>query len=325
MLNSDNSAISRAYLDAASHSGFFKFVGSVDSYDQIDAAFDKSLARVAIVIPAGFGRDIAAGRPGGLAVLIDGSEPNSAQIGRSYALSLNQTFGQRVSAQWSSTRGGASRAFGLLEPRQRIWYNPNGSSANFLVPGLMVVIIMIVTIQQTAVTIVKERANGTLEQLIVSPLRRVELVLGKIAPWAVIGFLDTIAVTIAALLIFHVPLRGDLTVLAVGMFFFVFDALAIGLIVSAVAPSLESANMIGLLVSFLPAFMLSGMAFPLASIPRPLQWISYALPGRYMVEISRGVFLRGSSWDVVGNQVVALVIFAVVALTAATLLLRRRL
>lgn len=325
VIDQDKTPQSRAYINAATHSGFFHLVGTEETGSQVDETFNRGVAHVAILIRQGFGSAIASGGKGQVAVLIDGSEPNSAQIGRAYATALNQAFSGAILAQWIAVRGGIARAPGALEPRIRTWYNPNGNSAYFLVPGLMVVIIMIVTIQQTAVTLVKERENGTLEQLMVSPLRRGELVVGKIAPWAILGFVDTVFVTAVALVVFRIPLRGDLGVLAVGMFFFVLDALALGLIVSAVAPTLESANMAGLLVSFLPAFMLSGMAFPLASIPAVLQWLSYALPGRYMVEISRGVFLRGSGWGVLGGQVMALAVFAVVALGIATLLLRRQL
>jgi ABC-2 type transport system permease protein len=232
-------------------------------------------------------------------------------------------FGQRVLATWAANRG-TPVSMGTLEPRVRAWYNPERSSADFLVPGLLVVIIMIVTVMQTAVTLVKERDSGTLEQLLVSPLTRSELILGKVIPWAVLGFFDTVSITALSMLIFRVPLRGDALVLAVGMFLFVLCSLSIGLVISAVAPSIESANMVALLVSFLPGFMLSGMAYPLASIPWVLQAVSYAFPGRYMVDISRGVFLRGAGWSIMWPQIAALAVYAVVALGLASVLNSKR-
>lgn len=321
--DADQTTQSRAYLDAASQSGFFRIVGTVQGDAEIDRAFDQGRARVAIVVKRGFGTALVQNRPAEASVLIDGSEPNSAELGRTYALALNNVFGNRVLARWAADRGTVMN-MGSLEPRIRAWYNPERSSADFLVPGLMVVIIMIVTVQQTAVTLVKERENGTLEQIMVSPIRRVELIVGKVAPWALLGFVDTAAITAVSLAVFNVPLRGDVLLLAVAMFLFVLCSLSIGLVISAVAPTTESANMIGLLISFLPGFMLSGMAFRLASIPWFLQAVSYGFPGRYMVDISRGVFLRGAGWSILWPQVLSLAAYAVVGLALATALNRKR-
>lgn len=321
-LDLDKSTASRAYLDAYSRSGFFEARGSVADFAGIDAAFDRSEARVAIVVQRGYGDAIAAGRTASVSVLIDGSEPNSAQLGKAYAVALNQALGRRALATWADAQGLGTPKVGRIEPRLRAWYNPERRSADFLIPGLMVVIIMIVTIQQTAVTLVKERENGTLEQLLESPLTHGELIVGKIMPWAFLGVIDTVLITGVAMGVFGIPLRGDVSVLAVGIGLFIVCALSLGLVISAVAPSIESANMAALLLSFLPGFMLSGMAFPLDSIPWPLQVVSYAFPARYMVEISRGVFLRGASWDILLPQVLALVAYAAVALSAATMLNR---
>jgi ABC-2 type transport system permease protein len=320
--DADQTTQSRAYVDAATNTGFFHVVGSVRSDSEVDTAFDQGLARVAIVIGKGFGTALAEGRATSAAVLLDGSEPNSAELGRTYALALNSVVDKRVLTTWAANRG-SPMSFGQLEPRVRAWYNPERSSADFLIPGLMVVIIMIVTVQQTAVTIVKERESGTLEQIMVSPVHKSELILGKVIPWVALGFVDTVAITAVSLLIFHVPLRGDVVLLAVSMFLFVLCSLSIGLLISAIAPSIESANMIGLIISFLPGFMLSGMAFRLASIPLVLQAVSFAFPARYMVDISRGVFLRGAGWPILWPQVVALALYAVIGLGLATILNQR--
>jgi ABC-2 type transport system permease protein len=324
VLDGDQTAASRAYVSAAEHSGFFTIVGPVSDQSGIDQAFNRGAARVAIVVKSGYAEEIAAGRKGQVAVFVDGSEPNSAQLGQAYAVALNNTLSRLTLVKWAESRGQPLSGVGQLEPRIRDWYNPERRSADFLIPGLMVVIIMIVTVQQTAVTLVKEREQGTMEQMMQSPLREPELIIGKVAPWAILGFVDTLVVMATSLLVFHVPLRGDVSLLLVGMFLFIVCCLSIGLIISAVAPSIESANLIGLLIAFLPGFMLSGLAFPLASIPWPLQVISCLFPARYMVEIARGVFLRGTSWDVLGVQVLWLAIYAAVGLGIATVLNRRR-
>jgi ABC-2 type transport system permease protein len=323
MLDQDHSAASRALVQAAEKSGFFDVVGNVADQTGVDRAFDRSLARVAIVVAPGYAEDIAAGRKGRAAILIDGSEPNSAQLGQAYAVALGNTLSQQTLVSWAEARGTPLTGVGMLEARIRAWYNPERRSADFLIPGLMVVIVMIVTVQQTSVTLVKERESGTLEQMLESPLRQSELILGKVLPWALLGFVDTVGITAVSLWVFKVPLRGDIVVLGVGMFLFILCSLSVGLVISAVAPTIESANMVALLISFLPGFLLSGLAFPLASIPWPLQLISYAFPGRYMVDISRGVFLRGTSWDALGVYVLGLAIYAAIGLGLATILNRR--
>lgn len=323
-LDLDRTAASRAYLDAYSRSGFFDIRGSVADYAGIDTAFNRSDARVAVVVQHGFGGAIAAGKTGSVSVLIDGSEPNSAQLGQTYAVALNQSLERQALVTWAETQGLGSPRVGQVQPRVQTWYNPERRSADFLIPGLMIVIIMIVTIQQTSVTLVKERENGTLEQLLESPLTHSELIVGKILPWALLGVVDTVLITLVAMGVFGIPLRGDVGVLAVGIGLFIVCALSLGLVISAVAPSIESANMAALLLSFLPGFMLSGMAFPLDSIPWPLQVVSYAFPARYMVDIARGVFLRGASWGILAQQVLELAAYAAVALGIATVLNRRQ-
>jgi ABC-2 type transport system permease protein len=323
VLDNDHTVASRAYISAAGQSGFFQIDGAVADQAGIDRAFNRSTARVAIVIAHGYADAIAAGRTGHVAVLVDGSEPNSAQLGQTYAVALSNALSQQTLRAWAESRGQPLSGVGQLEPRIRDWYNPERKSADFLIPGLMVVIIMIVTVQQTSVTLVKEREAGTLEQMMESPLREPELILGKVLPWAILGFVDTMVITVVSLLVFQVPLRGDIVVLGVGMFLFILCCLSVGLVISAVAPSIESANLIALLISFLPGFMLSGLAFPLGSIPIALQVVSCLFPGRYMVEIARGVFLRGTSWDVLGIQVVWLGLYAAIGLGLATVLNRR--
>ena len=323
-LDLDRTAASRAYLDAYTTSGFFNILGGVPDYAGVTSSFDRSVARVAVVVQRGYGDAIAAGRTGSVAVLIDGSEPNSAQLGQTYAVSLNQSLGRQALATWAAAQGIAAPPVGSLQPRLRNWYNPEGRSADFLIPGLMIVIIMIVTVQQTSVTLVKERENGTLEQLLESPLTHSELIVGKVLPWAILGVVDTVLITLVSMGVFGIPLRGDVLVLAVGIGLFIVSALSLGLVISAVAPSIESANISALLLSFLPGFMLSGMAFPLESIPWPLQVVSYAFPGRYMVDVARGVFLRGTSWSILWPQILELTAYAAIALGIATALNRRQ-
>jgi ABC-2 type transport system permease protein len=324
VMDQDRTAASRELLAHFQQSDFFRVVAHVASGAEIDGYIARSQARVAIVVPPGFGRELAAGGKPALQVLVDGSEPNSAQLGQTYAAALTQTMSQRITVEWARHRGLDTSAAGQLQPRIRTWYNPERRSADFLIPGLMVVIIMIVTIQQTAVTLVREKDQGTFEQLAVSPIRRGELMLGKVAPWVALGLIDVVVITLVGVLVFGIPLRGDVLTLALASFLFILCCLSLGLIVSARAPSLEAANFLGLMLAFLPGFMLSGFAFPLNSIPVPLQWASYLFPARYMTVIARAVFLKGAGIAVLMPEMLALTAYATVGLTVASLLWARR-
>lgn len=324
VLDSDRTPASREFVAQLENSSFFRVIGRVDGFAQIDRTFDSNKARVAVIVAPGFESSQLREQKGQVAVLVDGSEPNSAQLGQTYAVALTQQFDRQVLTEWAQRSGLEMSAVGQAAPVIRTWYNPERRSADFLMPGLMVVIIMIVTIQQTAVTLVREKDEGTLEQLVVSPIRKGELMVGKMAPWVLLAFLDMFAITLVALFVFGVPLRGSVLALTIGTLLFVFCSLALGLLVGARAQSPEVANFLGLMVSFLPGFMLSGFAFPLASIPPLLQFVSYLFPGRYMVTITRAVFLKGAGLDVLWPQIGALALYAVVSLSLASLLYSRK-
>ena len=324
VLDQDNTPASRQYLQAYRSSEFFDVLGSADNLAQVDQLFDQNRVRIAVIVPSGFARSLDSGEKAQVAVLCDGSEPTSAQLAQAYATALNASYGQQVAVEWADRQSLNLAQVGAIEPRLRTWYNPEGKSSTFLIPGLMVVIIMIVTVQQTAVTLVRERELGTGEQMTVSPLRRGELMVGKLLPWTLLAFADMLVIALVGIWVFGLPLRGGIGFLAASAVVFVFAALGLGLIISAVAPSLETANISGLLVAFLPAFLLSGFAFPLDSIPSPLQWLSYAFPGRYMVTISRGVFLKGAGFAELWPELAALAGYALVVLLGSSVLYRRR-
>ena len=324
VIDLDKSPSSQRYLQRYEASPFFEVVAHGSSLTDVDAAFDHNTARVAVVIPSGFSRTLAADEAAQVAVLIDGSEPNAAKISQAYSVALNQLYSQHLTRDWADAQGLDLSGFGVLEPRIRTWYNPERRSSDFLIPGLMVVILAIVTVQQTAVTLVRERDLGTQEQLEVSPMRRIELMVGKLLPWTLIAFLDVALITGLGRVLFDVPLRGDFWALTVGAALFVFASLGMGLLISAIAPSLDTANMMAMLIAFLPSFLLSGFAFALDQVPVFLQWISYGFPARYMVTISRGVFLKGAGFTELWPEMVSLVAYAVVMLVISSVLYGRQ-
>ncbi|WP_028708161.1 ABC transporter permease [Propionicicella superfundia] len=323
VIDQDGTPASRDYLAAYEGSGFFTVVGTGDELSDVDDAFHAGTADAAVIVPAGFARTLARGQKAAVSILVDGSDTNSARVAEAMATALNSLADQRIAVSWADANGIDTQA-GQLTAQSRTWYNPDRISSLFLIPGLMVVIVMIVTVQQTAVTLVRERDLGTAEQLRISPLRQTELMVGKLIPWTVLGLADATLIAVLGMIGFGLPLRGDPWTLGAGAALFVCCALGLGLLISALAPSAETANILGIMVAFLPGFLLSGFAFPLEIVPPALQWLSCLFPARYMVTISRGVFLKGAGFETLWPQLVQLGAYAVVVLALATLLYARR-
>jgi ABC-2 type transport system permease protein len=323
-LDLDHTEQSRQYISALEQSNYFTVNRVLNTYDQVDRVFENNTDKVVVVVGSGFGRDVAAGRAGAVQVLVDGSDANSAQLAQNYSGALSRVFGARVVIAQYEAKGVSVSNVGALTASTRVWYNPEGKSAWYFVPGLIVVLVTMVTVLQTANTLVKEKEAGTYEQLIVSPIRRIELMIGKIAPWALIGALDIVAISLIGILVFRIPFRGSALLLAVGSLLYVICTLGLGLIISARATSVDSANQVAALVSFLPTFMLSGFVFPLSSLPWVLQFLSYLFPARYFMVITRTVFLKGGGMSVLWPQMAALAVFAVVITVLAAALYRER-
>jgi ABC-2 type transport system permease protein len=213
---------------------------------------------------------------------------------------------------------------GALEPRVRTWYNPDLRSSDFLIPGLLVVVLMIVMVQQTATSLIRERDLGTADQLAVSPLHSLELIIGKLLPWAALAFAEFAVITALGMAVFGVPLRGDPLALAAGAAAFVFSGLGLGLLISALAKSVDAANVSALLVAFLPAFLLSGFTFPLDQVPFWVDWLSRIFPGRHMVTIVTEVCLKEAGFPQVWPELGALCLLAVITIGLSAVFNSRR-
>ncbi len=323
-LDLDHTESSRNYISALQQSNYFTVNRVLDTYEQVDHVFESNQDQVVVVVGNGFGRDAAAGRAGAVQVLVDGSDANSAQLGQTYSGALSRVYGGKIVVEQYEAKGVSVSSVGALTANTRIWYNPEGRSASYFIPGLIVVLVTMVTVLQTANTLVKEKEAGTYEQLIVSPINRIELMVGKIAPWALIGAIEILIISLIGIIVFRIPFRGSVWLLAVGSLLYVICTLALGLIVSARATSVDAANQLGALVSFLPTFMLSGYIFPLSSLPWVLQFLSYLYPARYFMVVTRTIFLKGGGLSVLWPQLAALAIFAVVMTALAALLYRER-
>jgi ABC-2 type transport system permease protein len=322
--NYDRSAESRDYISHFEPSGYFTIEEYAQSQQEVIEYLDKSRAMVGIVIPHHFGRDLQKGTPVKVQVLADGADANTANIGTSYIAQITAGYSQRILVERISRLLGTGTVPGI-KTVTRVWFNPELRSANFMIPGVIALILMIVTATLTAVSIVREREIGTMEQLLVTPLKPIELLLGKIIPFTIIGFFDVVLVLAVGILWFDLPMKGSIPLLFGLSALFVMTTLGIGLFVSTISNTQQQAMLIAQFFVFFPFMMLSGFTFPIENMPVLFQYITLGIPLRYFLVILRDLFLKGSGMDILWPQTLALAGFGIVILALSVLRFRKRL
>jgi ABC-2 type transport system permease protein len=311
----DKSAQSRSLIEAYRASNSFDIVQYVTREDELTYLLDHSDVRGALVIPADFGQQMVTQEKAEVAFLIDGSDATAANT----VFAGSQSVGQAVTVRLIEQKLGTlvDRMPGV-EVRPRVWYNPNLESAYFMIPGMIVLVLFIFTILFTATSIVRERELGTIEQLIVTPIRPIELVVAKVLPYVVISFVVVIEVLTIGVLLFGVPINGSIPLLLGLAALFLLTSLGVGILVSSIATTQQEA----LLMTFataLPTVYLSGFLFPIEAMPRWLQLVTYVIPARYAMVIMRGIILKGVGLEILAEQVIAVLIFStIVVILAAT-------
>jgi len=310
-------AESRAYVRAFTPTEYFMVKEYVDGYDEGIARIDRGRAVVLLVIPTDFGRRLRGGRTAEVQVIVDGSNSNTALIGLNYINRITEAFSSKVHLKPADIRS-------KVENRLRVWYNPELLSKNYMIPGVMAVLLIVITSMMTALGIVKEKEIGTIEQLIVTPLRRSELMIGKLLPFVVIGFFDIGIVLLVGIFWFGVPVRGSIPLLFALSGVYILTTLGLGLFVSTISKTQNQAQLTTFFI-MLPMMILSGFAFPIANMPVFFQDLSYLSPVRYFLIIIRGIFLKGAGLDTLWPQVVPLAILAVVIFSLSVLRFRRTL
>jgi len=271
----------------------------------------KSRVRAVLIISPGYARDLGAGRSVPVQLLLDGSDANTATIAQNYAAAIAERHSTRLRLQGRPLPAVAGA-------ETRIWYNETLESKNMIVPGLVAVIMSIIAAMLTSLTIAREWERGTMEQLASTPVRGVEIILGKLLPYLLIGFFDVMVVVVAGILVFGVPFNGNPFLFAVLSILFLVGALGVGVFISSVADSQVFAMQAAMVATYLPAILLSGFLFDIAGMPLVLQGITFLIPARYFVVVTRGILLKGVGVGVLWPQAVAMLIFAVVGLTLAT-------
>ncbi len=317
----DRSAESRDLISAFVNSGYFDLVATAERDDEIVRLIDAGKARAALVIPAGFGRDAATGRPTSVQVLIDGDNANTATTVMGYVQVLLAGVSAKYEARARPAMGGVQGPAVQLEPR--VWYNPELRSALFLVPGLIAYITMLTAVVSTSLSIVREKEVGTMEQIRMAPVGTLSYVVGKTVPYFFVSIASSMGIVALAMLLFGLPMRGSWLMLLVAISLFLIGALAFGLLISTMADTQQVAFQIALLTSYLPTLMLSGFIFPISSMPPFLQVITYIVPARYFLVALRGIVLKGVGPEVFWRDLVALVVFATVIIALASVRLKR--
>ena len=288
----DQTPASRKLLEAYKQADYFKMAYVVSSEEQMRVLIDNNSARAGIIIPPGYEKALATGRSAQVAFVLDGSDPTVASTALAAATLIGQSQSTEIMAERLAKRGMSGAISMPIDIRTQVWYNPGMVSAYYMIPALVGQILQFLTTILTATSIVRERERGTIEQLIVTPLRSWELVVGKLTPYVLISFMDTIEVLAVGVILFRVPINGSLILLLLMSALFLITTLGIGLFISTVANTQQEA-MLTSMFTILPSIFLSGFFFPLAAMPDWLQVISYVIPLRYFLIISRGIVLKG--------------------------------
>ena len=311
VLDQDRTAQSRLLIEAFEASGYFTVAHRAESADAIDDALVHGRITGGLIIPPGFARDLAARRPAPVQLLLDGADANTATVALNYSSAIAAGYSRDVLLQGRTIRPPATA-------ETRVWYNPTLESSNMIVPGLIAVVMSVIAAMLTALTIAREWERGTMEQLAATPVHRLEVVFGKLAPYVGIGMFDVATTVAAGVLIFDVPLRGNVLLLAAMTLLFLLGALGLGMFISAILRSQVLATQVAMVATYLPALLLSGFLFDIASMPAPLRVVSYIVPAKYYIAVTRGVFLKDVGIDVLWVQGLSMVLFATVGIALAT-------
>ncbi len=330
-MDGDQTPESRDLLSRLEGSRYFEIAARPATQDEGQLLLDRGKVLAAVHVLPGFARDLKSGGNTSVQVLIDGTNSNTASIVSNYLSRVISSYSssilvkrQRQRMAGRTVSGPVNAEVPEVAAQSRVWFNPDLKSRNYFVPGVIANIVLLVTLMLTSMAIVREKEIGTMEQLMVTPIRPIELIIGKTLPFAVVGLVNMMMITVAALLIFHIPLRGNVFIMLACTILFLLTTLGSGLFLSTVSQTQQQA-MMATFFYFQPAFMLSGFAFPIHNMPLLMQWVSYLNPIRYFMEIVRGLFLKGTGISALWPQMAALAFFGVAILTLSALRFHKRL
>lgn len=326
ILNRDKGSLSRSYIEKFESSGYFSFARYTENYQELTAMIDKGRAVLGIVIPEDFEKNISSGKQPQVQAILDGSDGNKASIAFGYMQSVTADFSRKVMLQTLNLKGAGQMGSmrGTVSSETRVWYNPELKTRNFMVPSITALILMLITTLLTSLAVVKEKEIGTLEQLIVTPVKPYQMVIGKIVPFSIMGFVTALLVLSVMIFWFGIPVRGSMIYLLFCAFLFILSTLGIGLFVSTVSSTQQQAMMVSVFAVIMPMIYLSGFAFPIENMPRVIQYFTYLIPLRYFITILRAIVLKGAGPGTLWLETVILAAFGVTILAASALRFRKR-
>jgi ABC-2 type transport system permease protein len=320
----DNSPSSRQLIRSFTCTEYFRVVGYFDKTSAIDNQLDDGHASIAIVIPRGFEKKIGAGVSAPLQIIADGTETSTAGIGLSYATIIVSQFSQNILLE-SLVKQGVVTLPARVSAEFRVWYNPELKSRNFMVPGVLGLLLMVMTMLLTSLAIVKEKELGTLEQLVVTPIKPYQLIIGKLAPFFMIGVVDVLLVVFFASLVFNLPVKGGVPLLVSLSLIFLMTTLGLGLFISTISRTQQQAMMTAIFFFMLPMMFFAGFVFPIENMPTIIQYVSYLIPLRYYFIIVRGLFLKGVGIQILWPQALALLLFGSTILSMSVMRFQKKL
>jgi ABC-2 type transport system permease protein len=320
----DHSPSSRSLIQKFTSTEYFIIEGYFEKTSEIDRQLDDGHASIALVIPRGFERDLGSGHSARLQLIADGTETSTAGIGLSYASTIISNYAQNILLESLIQRGSVTMP-ARVSAEFRIWYNPELKSRNFMVPGILGLLLMVMTMLLTSLAIVKEKELGTLEQLVVTPIKPYQLIIGKLAPFFLIGVIDVILVVFFASLIFSLPVKGGVLLLLFLSLIFLMTTLGLGLFISTISRTQQQAMMTAIFFFMLPMMFFGGFVFPIENMPTIIQYVSYVIPLRYYFIIVRGLYLKGVGLDILWPQALALFTFGSIILSMSVMRFQKRL
>ena len=321
--NQNPDTLSRDYVSRFEGSRYFEVIGFASHYDDMERAIDERRALAALIIPYDFSERIGAGKPATAQWIVDGSDSNTAELATGYADNVTQLFASNILMQKTQRQGGIVPA-SPVDFRSRVWFNADMESRNYIIPGLIAVIMMVIAGMLTSLTIAREWDTGTMEQLIATPLKVPEMIFGKLVPYFCVAMFDVVIAVLMGEFLFHVPLRGSVPLIFITASIFLAGALGLGMLISISARTQLLASQLAMVATFLPTFLLSGFAFDIANMPAVLQIISHAIPARYFIKILKGIYLKGVGMNVLYGEVALLTGFAVIVLFAANVKFKKK-
>lgn len=327
VFDQSHSQESRQLIREITASSYFIVVKNTQSRSAINSLLEKGDIKIGLIIPPHFAQDINAHKKASVQLLIDGTDANVGGVALGYFVSAAQGYSLDITKRFLNEQGQESmlKSFPILSQRLRIWYNQTLRTENFIVPGLIATILMILGVLMTSQSMAKEYERGTMEQLIVSPVKVYELIVGKLIPYILIGFVQVTFVTLIAVFVFHVPLKGSILLLTFTTFLFLVNAMGIGFLFSAITKSQQVAMQMSFVGTTLPALLLSGFIYPINSMPLALQIFSYIVPAKYFLVILRGIFLKNSGIYVLKDQILIMILFSIIVMTLCIVNTKKRL